>query len=554
MKPENNKQKFLFIFFVCVFLLALAIVWRCHNWNNTNIEQDPIQTIENKPEQGAPVSQSLANMKNHRDGNAAAPHNPALGGNGSVKGYIKWLDGKPAVNVVVRFIGPSNNEQEASVTDQAGIFVFKKINDIPKKEYSFYVQPPCWIKGECFSVGVTNQANLDIVQLAPILLPNEVDCNLEIDLSTDVLKLLNDSDYSTLFVEFTELNLPHAPSLFPKVIGSKEFGLKNGGQFRAVVRIKYVDVVTCVISADVGRVDFRELYEKRQVIGRIHVQIKRDSVQRVTFKGNVDNCLRGQVIDHIGQPLPEALIIVRPAAGTPGFSGRLNVSTAGRFFRFFETTGSKLDIEAACFGLKVKRSSYSIDEGPLTLSLDFSGYRQFQLRRGNSVIDRYRVGTFSYLFGKQDLPSLPIREDGKCWLPKWQNQEIENKFVITWKEGIEFYEFGFDFPTGDAQKLAVIDLNDYDINPCGTLEVIFGDKSNVVVFIEPVIPLSNVQCPPLVVGADKKQEKIKFYGFRVGKYTVKIDNARVWPGQPPLKVFVLDLPNGFGVIDVASYL
>lgn len=482
-------------------------------------------------------------------------------GTPGLAGQVRWANGEPTRGVRVLLAG---HEGMQALTGADGMFRIGKTDALPRplpETLGLHLRPPCWKTGQTFSLALRERPEGPDLVLEPILLPNVIDLEIEISIDAGLFRMLEEARFHGIEVTISEPRHPKAP--FVKQLAAVALPLDRR-HFLTTTRIPYQEALDCVLffrsDPESGSL-FQDGPEKQQVHRDILFP-KRDAVPLFRCDADQRIAFRGSVHDHLGRPLPEAGVRVRePMASHPDgvASHELRVLETGEFF-YFGDPEARFGVHAEYSGTSATVEGLSCGQTDFRIVLDLSGCTALFFRRGGQPIQNYRIGVTRHLFGRRALPRLPFHADGMSWLPRNRGSDAE-WFLLTWREGEAWFESAFRKPAPAADGTCVIALEEHNIRPCGTLDVVFNSQGPYLLSLQrvdpppPYPPTQPGQTTPgmlhTLVGSSTGPEA-RLLGIPEGFYRVEIGTGRA--GQTLLTLPRHYISGGSDRLDIPALL
>lgn len=481
----------------------------------------------------------------HATARPRTPENPSARSAGALPGglhgEVLWAEHEPVKDALVVVVSTDGSSLRSRTNAIGKFHVAEYVppGSVPER-VTLTIRPRCWRRGRRFTVPAREEGARRTRLVEPVMLPSEFDLDVEVAVSADLLHLLHDHGVEHARVSIVEA-VPHRPAalLARRSFAEVSMSLASLGLGRAS-RLPYQRLINGILwfegdlFAQGG--SFEQQPVGRQMIAEELLSIERDRVPRLRFELGLRNVLMGTVVDHLGQPLAEALVELRkPRADLPsGFSrNRQTPGVTGKFL-YFDDPAAKLDVAASYLGVETVVEDVTMGRTDLRITMDLSARTPVQVRMGAQAVTRFRISNAPYLFCVSRLPPLPLHAGGKAWLPGARRADAE-WLMIAWLEEGLYYETTLRRPLPGPDGVAVIDLAEAHAPPCGTLEVAFGDLQNVLIDIEridPPPPHRRVRLWRLVGSGGRASRKV--YGIQPGRYRIQVKKAQAWPGTSPL--------------------
>ncbi len=248
-------------------------------------------------------------------------------------------------------------------------------------------------------------------------------------------------------------------------------GAKSAVPFTAarqecVVRVPFRPLlrIAVVFGADAGPVF------DAWVRGGPLVVPERTRVARAEVDIDQEVLLSGQVLDHLGAPLPAASIewMWPNPAGRGGYARDwIKADDLGRFLAFGEhgRTG-----KAVVRALGVESLEQPARAGDLncTLRLDLGCLRRLRVVSGESVVKRYRCSPVPQLWGCSEPPTFREQPESGCWMPDLTPLDA---LYVAWEFQGRMGEIRVEKARLVGVDAAVVDVSD-PVVPCNASLVV----------------------------------------------------------------------------------
>jgi hypothetical protein len=378
-------------------------------------------------------------------------------------GSLVWSDERPVVAAAIE-VADAAGERHRTHTDAAGHYEFHDLVLPPDlAEVPLLVHPPCHVEASAVAVVVTpHEVGL---RAAAATLPAEGDLRVEIVVDPEVRTVLAAQGLHSALLAVSARG---AGSPLPRRLVSR--ALTGFDAESQVVRLPFVQGLTVLLLAS-GDTGGRQLTSVEGVV-------QRDAVSSARLLVTRERVLRGVVVDHEGQPFPDASVIIHPhdpKAPTGRWNDRVDVSVHGEFVSFAWTPGL-LDVVAEFGGVRTRIESIPWPTEPMRLVLDTSALQALRLHAAGQAIERFGLDPSSS-FAARKAPSLPRRERGRCWLPQ---REVARDFLLAWQYDGQLFLHRLWLPV-DGEGEISIDVRSLAAPPCGELRVDFGAQKDVLV-------------------------------------------------------------------------